>query len=535
MDNNTTVDSGIKTKKRFRAWFTKKKIIWTIIILLIVGFIIYRYEAGKNTSGNIQTAVATKQDIQQTVLSTGQVVSSTDLNLGFQASGVVTQVLVKAGDKVKAGQTLATLNQASAAAAVTTAQGSLALAQANYEKVVNGSTNTQIAVTQQAVNSAQVALNNASTTLATTQAQQATAVKNAYNTLLNTSITAIPASGNSDTVTPIITGTYTGANTGVYNITLYATGGGVQFQASGLETANGNVRNQPTQMGNLGLYIQFNSTPAVGDIWTVNIPNTYASTYVANYNAYQTALQAQASAISAAQGQVQSAQSALAQAQATLNNELAQASSAEIDSAKAQILSAQGQVASAQATFNNTILKAPLDGTITQVDTKVGEQASSLAEVMILQDIGDLHAESDVSEADIASLQPGQPVDFTFDALGPDRHFAGTVLTINPASTVISGVVNYLVKATLPSIPDIKPGMTANMTILVAKKSGVLAVPSSAIINQNNNQYVRVVDDIKKGTYHQVQVQTGLSADGGLVEITSGISEGATVVTYIKQ
>ena len=51
-------------------------------------------------------------------------------------------------------------------------------------------------------------------------------------------------------------------------------------------------------------------------------------------------------------------------------------------------------------------------------------------------------------------------------------------------------------------------------------------MPSSAIINQNNNQYVRVVDDIKKGTYHQVQVQTGLQADGGLVEITSRLERG---------
>jgi len=518
-----------------RNFFTKKKIIWTVIILLVVGFIGYRIYASKNTASGIQTAVVAKQDIQLTVLSTGQVVSSTDLNLGFQAGGVVTQVLVKEGDKVKAGQTLATLNQASAAAALTTAEGGLAQAQANYEKVVQGSTNTQIAVTQQAVNTAQVALNNATTSLATTQAQQATAVKNAYNTLLNTSITAVGASGNTDIVTPIITGTYTGSNVGVYNISLYSTGSGLQFQVSGLETASGNVRNLPTQMGTFGLYIQFNTTPAAGDTWTVSIPNTYAAAYVVNYNAYQTALQAQASAVSAAQGQAQSAQSALAQAQVNLDNELAQASSADIDAAKAQILSAQGQVDSAQAILNNTILKAPSGGTITQVNTKVGEQASALAEVMVLQDVADLHAEADVAEADIAQLSPGQSVDYTFDALGPDRHFAGTVLTINPASTVISGVVNYLVKATLPDIPDIKPGMTANMTILVAKKSGVLAVPNSAIINQNNNQYVRVVDDIKKGTYHQVQVQTGLQADGGLVEITSGLNEGQTVVTYIKQ
>ena len=150
-----------------KSLFTKKKIIWTVIILLVIGFIIYKIEAGKNTAGNIQTAVVTKQDIQQTVLSTGQVVSSTDLNLGFQASGVVTQVYVQEGGKVKAGQTLAILNQSSAEAALTTAEGSLAQAQANYEKVVQGSTNTQIAVSQQAVYTAQVALNNATTTLAT--------------------------------------------------------------------------------------------------------------------------------------------------------------------------------------------------------------------------------------------------------------------------------------------------------------------------------------------------------------------------------
>lgn len=535
MDNNIPIQSGIKLKKKFGAWFTKKKIIWAVIIFLLAGFIGYRIYSSKNTSTGIQTAVATKQNLQQTVLSTGQVVSSTDLNLGFQTGGVVIQIFVKEGDKVKAGQTLATLNQASAGATLTSAQGSLAQAQANYEKVVQGSTNTQIAVTRQAVSSAQVALNNASTSLASTQDQQATAVNNAYKTLLNTSITAVASSGNTDTVTPIITGTYTGSNVGVYNLSLYATGNGLQFQVSGLETASGNVRNQPTQMGTYGLYIQFNGSPATGDTWMVSIPNTFAIAYVANFNAYQSALQAQTSAISAAQGQVQSAQSALAQAEATLNNQLAQASSADINGVKAQILSAQGQVAAAQAALSNTILKAPLDGTITQVDIKIGEQASALKEVMILQDIGSLHAEADVSEANIAQLALGQPVDFTFDALGPDRHFTGVVLTINPASTVISGVVNYLVKATLPDIPDIKPGMTANMTILVAKKQNVLATPSSAVINQNSNQYVRVVDDVKKGAFHQVQVQTGISADGGLVEITGGLNEGQTVVTYIKQ
>lgn len=501
--------------------WTKKKIIWTSIIVLVVAFIGYRIHTGSNAAANIQTDTVKKQNLQQTVLSTGQVVSSTDLNLSFKSSGVVTKVTVKEGDKVKQGQVLATLDQSSALASLTTAQGSLASAKANYEKVLAGASNEQIAA-------AQVALSNATSALASTKTQQDTTVRNAYSTLLNTAIAATPGSSNGDNVLPTIFGTYTGQAQGVYSISVYSTGSGLKFQVSGLEVSNGDVKNQPVALGTRGLYIQFGSNPAAQDTWAVNIPNIYASTYVANYNAYQAALQAQAQALI-------SAQSAVDTAQANLAVQQAQARPADVDAAQAQILSAQGQVGSAYATVQNTVVAAPADGTITQVDIKVGEQANAQGEVMVLQDIGNLHAESNVSEADIASLQVGQSVDYTFDALGPDRHFKGAVLTINPASTVVSGVVNYKVTASLENIPEIKPGMTANMTILVAQKDNVLSVPSQAVINQNSKQYVRVIDDAKKKTYHQVQVQTGLQADGGLVEITSGLSEGQEVVTYIKQ
>jgi HlyD family secretion protein len=153
---------------------------------------------------------------------------------------------------------------------------------------------------------------------------------------------------------------------------------------------------------------------------------------------------------------------------------------------------------------------------------------------MILQDISSLHTESDVSEANIASLKVGQTIDYTFDALGPDKHFTGTVLTIDPASTVISGVVNYSIKGGLENIPEVKPGMTVNMTIVVAKKDNVLAVPSLAVINKNNKKYIRVITDSKLKTFSEVEVKTGLQADGGLIEILSGISDGQEVVTYLK-
>ncbi|MCL5071064.1 MAG: efflux RND transporter periplasmic adaptor subunit, partial [Actinobacteria bacterium] len=225
---------------------------------------------------------------------------------------------------------------------------------------------------------------------------------------------------------------------------------------------------------------------------------------------------------------------ALQKAQSQLDLQKAPPTQADVDLAKAEILSAQGQVDSAQAALNNLIIIAPSSGTITQVDIKVGEQATSSKIVIVLQDIGNLHAEADVSEANVASLQIGQSIDYTFDALGPDQHFTGKVLTINPASTVISGVVNYKVKGSLDNIPNIKPGMTANMTTLVAKKDNALAVPSTAVINKDNKQYVRVIDNPKTKAYHQVQVQTGLQADGGLIEIISGLNEGQEIIVYMK-
>jgi multidrug efflux pump subunit AcrA (membrane-fusion protein) len=77
--------------------------------------------------------------------------------------------------------------------------------------------------------------------------------------------------------------------------------------------------------------------------------------------------------------------------------------------------------------------------------------------------------------------------------------------------------------------------MTANISILVAQKDKVLAVPLRAVISKDGKKVVRVINDPKKKTFDEKEVTTGLEADGGLVEITSGLSENQEVVTLIKQ
>lgn len=486
-----------------REFWTKKKIVWSAITLIAVLLIGSRVLGGGGGPSKIQTDTAKKQHVQQTVLSTGQVVSNTDLSLSFQTSGVVRHVFVREGQKVGAGATLATLDQASVQASLTSARGSLAQAKANYDRVLAGSSSEDVRVSEAAVATAK------------------TTVANAYSAMLNSGLTAIPDTRNSSDGTIAVSGAYNDTAEGDYVVTIE----GLSYRVwtrnidPGLKVVSKLITTgAPVPLGTHGLFITFSATGSFSnnDQWVVSIPNTQAPTYLASKNAYE------------------SAKKALDQAEASLALKKAEARPPDVEAAQAQVLSAQGQVAAAQAAYNNTILRAPSAGTITKVDTKAGEQAVASQEVMVLQDVGNLHAEANVSEADIASIKVGQSVDYTFDALGPDRHFTGKVEAVNPGPTVISGVVNYKVTASIDDAPDIKPGMTANMTVLVAEKADALVVPSNAVINKDGRKYVRVVDDPKKKTYHEVEVQTGLAADGGLVEIISGLSDGQEVVVSLS-
>ena len=501
----------------------RKRNIWIIVILIIIiaSFFIF---GKKNNAGSIQTGFATKQNIQETVLSTGQVISGTNLNLSFQGSGVVSKISVKEGDTVKRGQFLASINESSALATLTTARGSLAQAKANYEKLLAGATAQNIKTVQDSINSAKQDLTNAYNGAVNTLNNSYTTSYNAYNTAQSIKDNYF---STQDPQGIQVSNAKDNINKNMLNIQTYLDTAEKSMAPADFDTA---ISQTVLSLNNV--YDDMNIIRVQCDqgVYFYKVTDNDKSAI----NSQKTLINTTLTSVTSLQQNIASLKLSLQKSQDQLSVTTAPPTKADIDLQEAQILSAQGQVDSAQTILNNLIITAPEAGTITQVNVKVGEQAQVGQGVITLQNVNDLHAEADVSEANIATLQLGQPIDYTFDALGPDQHFAGTVLTINPASTVISGVVDYLVKGSLDNIPNIKPGMTANMTILVAKKDNALAIPSTAIINKNNKQYVRVIDDPKNKTYHEVQVGVGLQADGGLVEITSGIKDGQEIVTYIK-
>jgi len=506
----------------------KKRYIWitvAVVVIIIIGLIIKK-NSSKSTLVSAYTV--SKQDIKQTVVATGTVTSQTDLDLAFKNSGTIEQVSVSVGDKVKQGQTLMVLDQKDAMSAIAQAKAGVLTAQANYDKVVNGSSDQQIEVAQAAVDTANVTLQNTQTAYTSTVNQQNTLVANAHSSMLNAGLAAVPSSSNITITNPTVTGTYTGTAEGSYIITLYATGSGMSYQYAGLETGSGIItQGVPLAIGHDGLFINFASSIVhSNDSWTISVPNMQSSAYINASNAYQNALQTQSQQVTAAQGQVDAAQAALQQAQAALDLQQAPARNEDVESAQGTLANAQAALQTAQNAYDNDLIVSPIDGVITEVDGKIGQLASPTQTQVIVLDQNSLHVESDISESSIALVQPGQSIDMTFDAFGDNTHFTGAVLSIDPASIVISGVTDFRVVSSLPDDPTIKSGMSVNLTILSNEKTNTLAVPSRLIqTDSNGNEFVTVING---KTTKNVNITTGLQGDI-YTEITSGLNGGESI------
>ncbi len=489
--------------EKIKMWSLTKKVIYGIILIVVIliGYMIFK---SKNNSANITTDTVKITNLKQTVLATGQVTSNTDLNLSFFSSGIVRSLKIKVGDTVRPGQILATLDQGNELAALTQARGAVAAAEARYKAILDGASNEEIKL-------AQIALDNARSD-----------ASNAYNTLLTNDLIAVPSnSTNSNIITaPTISGTYTGEEKGDYVITVIP-GSSSYFTTSGIESFTGSVSTSiATPLGTKGLFIQFpaNFLQNFNVQWIISIPNTKSGTYITRYNTYQSAL------------------NLVTQQEAALALKKAGARGADIDLAKANILTAEGQLQLASANLEHTILRAPAGGTITNVDIKIGELAQALKNVVTLQDVNSVYLEANINEANVTSIKIGAPIDITFDAFNTDQIFKGTILKIDPASTIISGVVNYKITANVSDTPKLRPGMTANMTVLVGEKNNVLVVPSRAILKDKTGvKTIRLVTNTKTKDYKEVEISTGMEGDGGMTEVSTGLSEGEEIVTLIKK
>ncbi len=177
-------------------------------------------------------------------------------------------------------------------------------------------------------------------------------------------------------------------------------------------------------------------------------------------------------------------------------------------------------------------LVSPLAGIITHIDVPLaGVNITPAAAVFTVADPDHLEFEAIIDEVDIGLIRLGQPAQLILDAY-PDEPINLTVDSIDFNSSLdSSGSTVFLVKFQLENNPDqkFKLGMNGEVTITVAEKANVLAVPLSSIL-ENGAATIQLVKD---NTLINQTVTLGISSDD-LVEIISGLSENQTIVVSKK-
>ena len=199
------------------------------------------------------------------------------------------------------------------------------------------------------------------------------------------------------------------------------------------------------------------------------------------------------------------------------------------DMTNARLMKAKADQDYAKAQLSYATITAPISGTIASVTTQQGETVAaglSAPTFITIIDLNKLEVNAYVDETDVGKIGVGQESLFTVDTFA-DKDFKGKVTAIYPRAVLQENVVNYI---TLISIENsegkLKPDMTANVTITLKKKKGVLAIPGAAVVREGGKKFVML--QAKDGKATRREVKTGWK-EGTYLEITSGLREGDTV------
>lgn len=158
---------------------------------------------------------------------------------------------------------------------------------------------------------------------------------------------------------------------------------------------------------------------------------------------------------------------------------------AQVDSAKAQVDQARASLHKAQVDLSYTDILSPIDGVVISRDVDVGQTVAASLQAPVIftiaEDLRKMQVNTSVAEGDVGRLEPGMTCMFTVDAF-PGQRFRGTIGQIRNAAQTVQNVVTY--NAVIDVANDdlkLRPGMTANVTIIYAEKDDALAVTNQAL------------------------------------------------------
>lgn len=498
------------------ALLNKRTFIIGCAILLIASAVFILVRTLDNSEPDWITAQVEKGDVAEVVSVSGFIEAKNTAELAFPSSGVVTEVFANEGQAVTQGELLATLGSAQLAAARTEAEASLQAAQARLQNLLSGAAPSYRDV-------ADTSLTNAHEALQRTIGLEEEKATQAHRTLLSDGLEAISSSADEPATAPAVSGTYLCQDEGVYTIEVYSSGAlsGYSYRYDGLQKGVGTVStDQPSPLGSCGLYLQFTDGDTYGaSTWTIDIPNTRSSTYVANKNAYDLAVKQRTTNVAAAQD-------ALALAQKENADVNAAPTDSEVTEAQAAVGQAQAAIEQVDAQLRDRSIVAPFDGIITEISILKGETAFAEPVITLLASNA-FELKARVPEIDITKIVEGQPVEAVFDAQ-TNETYTGKVSYLSPLATLIDGVAYFEATIALDTIPTwIRSGLNADVDITVTKKENVLRIPQRFLIEDGDGSYS--VKTRRGNTSATTSIEILFTGNDGYIEI-SGLKEGDTVI-----
>lgn len=567
---------------------TKYIIILIIIVAILVGgyLIFFRekgpvYEFVNVKKGDIAQIVSITgqvrpaENIDLAFDKSGKVI---ELNVKIGDKAKTDQILAVLDNKdIKAQLSQAQAKTESAKALLGQYEAVLQTQQAKLDELKIGIRAEEIAVYEIKVDNAQKSLADAQSNLLNVKNKAEADLRSDYDSALNATVESITVSINAlFTLTDIQYAHFSGTD---YNsnhladvkadavLMLLGTQNGGRYTKDALNQLNGGAKftvetaqtdatyeNIDKALNETASALQkiktaLNAVPVTSDLTSTELTNlstekTSVNTEISAIATKQQAIEVQKATnekdIAAAEASVNTTQNNLASAEADLTLKKAGATPEQIAAQEAQVRQAEANIISqqalikqaqasalqSQADLEKTILKAPTDGTITNIEKEKGEIAQANTTIISMINSGNFQIEANVSETEIAKVKLDNDVEITLDALGPDEKFSGKIIKINPAETVVSGVIYYKITSIF-GVEDerIKSGMTANLDIQTDRKEGVLYLPYYVIKEKNGEKYVQILENNKA---QERIIKTGLEGEM-MVEIVSGLGEGEKV------
>jgi HlyD family secretion protein len=293
------------------------------------------------------------------------------------------------------------------------------------------------------------------------------------------------------------------------------------------------------------LFVDFNSSVKAGQVVAQIDPAVFQASVmqaegdVANARAALELAQLTEKRMEELVAKQNSSQSELDQAKATLHQ------------AEAQLKIKEGALQKAKVDLDHCTITSPIDGIVISRSVDVGQTvAASLSAPVIFtiaNDLTKMQIDAAVAEADVGTVEVGQKVDFTVDAF-PRKTFHGEVVQVRNAPSTVQNVVTYdTVIGVSNADLKLKPGMTANVSIIGAQRDNVLKISNAALRfrppdapppplgahgrgKPGEQQTERTVYVLNGSNPRPMQIKTGIS-DGTFTEVLDGLKEGDRVVT----